>query len=51
MDEDVSSSDHIITFEKNTRIISVNLDLTFIAKTMSKLPHEFDEMEKIGKKE
>ena len=30
VNEDASSSDHIINFEKDTRIISVNLDLTFV---------------------
>ena len=30
VNEDATSSDHIITFEKDTRIISVNLDLTFV---------------------
>jgi len=30
VNEDVNSSDHIINFEKDTRIISVNLDLTFV---------------------
>jgi hypothetical protein len=30
VNEDSNSSDHIINFEKDTRIISVNLDLTFV---------------------